>query len=333
MDSGNMLLEGAVDRNDAIREHNSQVRQKYKSDANTLQDEHEAETWWHGISDALGGEHSVAAIGNEYLRAKNSPLSYGSLVKQDLSQAAEGAGNITRQAATSIGEGINKAKNLTTNIVTGLTTKYEANPSTPASTDDGVGAGTGGTQIETSEQARTSGDTSTATDLAESTADEASDASKGGLTERLIAKATGKEVGSIANIGIGKALGNIGGAVDIVKDFENVGKPGGFFGGTGDNSVDETANKLTVAGTILDVSSIALPFLAPIATAVSLAGGIEGTIGAIKDNQTETDKQAGDYKKNVQSTVAPPSLAGTGFLTATPIDPESHVHQNVVSSF
>jgi len=155
----------------------------------------------------------------------------------------------------------------------------------------------------------------------------------GGFTENLIARVTGKEVGTLANAGIGKLAGNIGGAIDIVKDFDNIGGKGGFFGGAGDSSIDETANKLTVAGTILDVGSLALPFLAPVAAIVSAAGAIEGTIGDIKDNKIKRDQTVGQYGKNVQASVAAPSLAGTGFLTGVARDPEYLVHQNTIASF
>jgi len=145
----------------------------------------------------------------------------------------------------------------------------------------------------------------------------------GTLFERGIQAATGGRaaVGSIANAGLGKVLGNVGGGIDIVKDFANIGSKGGFFGGTGATTGDEVSNALTVGGSVLDIASIALPFLAPIAGAVQIAGAIEGTYESVKDSQAQASATNASYQGDLKSDVVPPSLAGVGFLATSQSDP------------
>ena len=329
---GNQLLEGAVDRNDEVREHNFQLRQKLNTDLSNEDNRNEATDIYHGIGDSVGLQHSVSALSNEYVRAKEAGKSFRELASNDIKEFKTAGSNLTRQTAESLSEGVSNAKNTVGNVVSKFSspsrpptsfmrtpihtlTPTEPKTTTLSTTDDisrtapAADAGTAGGAVE--------------------------DAGKktGGFSENLIARVTGKEVGTLANAGIGKLAGNIGGAIDIVKDFDNIGGKGGFFGGSGDSTIDERANKLTVAGTILDVGSLALPFLAPVAAVVSAAGAIEGTIGDIKDNKITRDNRVGQFHKNVQGTISAPSLAGTGFLTGASRDPEYLVHQNTITSF
>jgi hypothetical protein len=328
---GNQLLEGAVDRNDAIREHNFQVRQKLSDDLSKQDDKDEAIDIYHGVGDALGTQHTISAVANQYVRAKQAGKSFTELAKSDINEFGTAANNFTRQSAESLSQGINNAKNTVGNVVSKFSTPSRPPTSfirQPIHTLTPTQANT--TSLSTSDDISSStpeADAGTAGGAVE-------DAGKtGGFTENLIARVTGKEVGTLANAGIGKVLGNVGGAIDIVKDFDNIDGKGGFFGGSGDSSVDETANKLTVAGTILDVSSLALPFLAPAAALVSAAGAVTGTAAAISDDAKDRANTTAQYQGKVEDTVSAPSLAGTGFLSGVARDPEYLVHQNTVSSF
>ena len=328
---GNQLLEGAVDRNDAIREHNFQLREKLNTDLSRLDDKDEAEDIYHGVGDALGAQHTLAAVTNQYVRAQEAGKTFTELARSDIDEFGTAANNVTRQAAESLSEGVNRAKNTVGNVVSKFST-----PSRPPTSFMR-------TPIDTITPTQTSTTTLSTSDDISETAPEADagtvggaveDAEKtGGFSENLIARITGKEVGTLANAGIGKALGNVGGAIDIVKDFDNIGGKGGFFGGSGDSSIDETANKLTVAGTILDVSSLALPFLAPAAALVSAAGAVTGTAAAISDDNNDRANKTAQYQGKVEESVSAPSLAGTGFLTGVSRDPEYLVHQNSIQSF
>ena len=138
--------------------------------------------------------------------------------------------------------------------------------------------------------------------------------------EKGISSITGTDAGSLARQGLGKSLSNIGGGIDIVKDFDNIGKKGGFFGGTGSSGGDKLSNALTVGGSVLDIASLALPFLAPIAGAVQVAGAIDGSYESIKDSQKTASNTKSNYQADLQKTNVSPSLAGTGFLASQATD-------------
>ncbi len=150
------------------------------------------------------------------------------------------------------------------------------------------------------------------------------DAEKAGGTFKggVISKLTGAAEGSLAHTGLSKALGNVGGGIDIVKDFEGLGSGDSFFSGGKKNAStgDKISNALTVGGTALDIASIALPFLEPVAAAVSVAGAIDGTVQSVKDQKATQATDKGNYQKGIQATKIAPSLAGTGFLASAQTD-------------
>jgi len=149
-------------------------------------------------------------------------------------------------------------------------------------------------------------------------ADKASGTIKGGA----ISKLTGAAEGTLAHTGVSKALGNIGGGIDIVKDFEGLSSGDSFFsGGKKDATTgDKVSNALAVGGTVLDIASVALPFLEPVAAAVSVAGAISGTVSSVKDQKKTQDTDKANYQGNIQATKVAPSLAGTGFLASAQTD-------------
>ena len=105
-----------------------------------------------------------------------------------------------------------------------------------------------------------------------------------------------------------------------------------FSGGKKDASAgDKVSNALSVTGTVLDVASLALPFLEPVAAAVSVAGAIDGTYQSVKDQEKQQNQDKGNYQKNIVAQKVPPSLAGTGFLASAQTD--SHKLIGGTSSF
>ena len=119
---GNQLLEGAVDRNDAIREHNFQVREKLNTDLSRQDDKDEAVDIYHGVGDALGAQHTVGAISNQYVRATEAGKTFTDLARSDINEFGTAANNVTRQAAESLSEGVNRAKNTVGNVVSKFST-------------------------------------------------------------------------------------------------------------------------------------------------------------------------------------------------------------------
>ncbi len=157
--------------------------------------------------------------------------------------------------------------------------------------------------------------------IGEETTDIAKTGEEGeGITTKLVGKITGTE-GALSS-GMSKVLGNIGGGIDVIKDFEGVSRGQDFFsGGKSDATTgDKIANALTVGGSVLDMASMALPFLEPVAGLVNVAGAIDSTVQGISDQVKQENTDKGNYTKNIQSKLVPPSLSGTGFLASVQTD-------------
>ena len=321
MEQGNQLLEQASDANDSVRDHNKKSTQDYHNKVQTNKEMAEGEEWYHGVTDALGAQHTYQALSQTSARMGEKGLSgiggYGKLALSDTGDAGKalvGAGadlasataNTVKGTVSSLGAGLQKAGQVGKNVVgsvqklTGVAQPVERAGQTSAQvasdlaskTPSGFVAG----NVESSADLTTNvGKTAESTTSAVATGAEGGAKATGGLLAKGIAAATGgyAEVGSIANVGLGKSLGNIGGAIDIVKDFGNIGKAGGFFGGTGASKGDELSNALTVGGSVLDIASLALPFLAPIAAGVQIAGAIDGTVQSVKDNEAKSQTTKG----------------------------------------
>ena len=345
MEMGNQLLQNGADANDAIRDRNKVNYDTYQGNLKKDKEMLQGEEWYHGVTDALGAHGALQSAYNTGQRMKNLGVSFGGLAKLDAANAGSRALQIGSEAGGIVGSGVKATAaavdsviSVPGQIVGALTSKVPATLETVAgggvqSSADIVKAATS----QGSKLAESAG--SVGTQAAKTTENvgnvisnvggEASSvltktgAAAGSLGERAIQFATGGRaaVGTIANAGLGKVVGNIGGGIDIVKDFENIGKKGGFFGGTGTSTGDEISNALTVGGTVLDVASLALPFLAPIAAVVQVAGAIDGTVQAVKDSEQTQQNDKNDYQKSNIQTEVPPSLAGVGFLASQASDP------------
>jgi len=119
----------------------------------------------------------------------------------------------------------------------------------------------------------------------------------------------------------GKALGNVGGAIDLVKDINSAAKGGDFFGGEGTSKLDEVGNGLTLAGSALDIAGIALPFLEPLGLALTAAGAVSSTAGSLGDEQDEEDKDKENFQSNQPPAAVPQGAAGLGFVASAPTNP------------
>lgn len=140
-------------------------------------------------------------------------------------------------------------------------------------------------------------------------------------TATEVAETTAKAVAGKAAFWGGKALGNIGGAIDLVKDIQSAASGGNFFGGSGKSLTDEIGNGLSLAGSVLDVAGIGLPFLEPLGAALTVAGGITETIGGLADQTKEENKTTSDFTSGVVKQLAPQAAAGLGFIASAPTNP------------
>jgi len=352
LEQANMLLSGAADANDAIRDANNKTTQTWQNTKKTDAREKEGESWYHGVMDTIGaGNVASSAYATSQRMAKLGTSSYGELVSNDLGKVGEtlsSLGQSTGKAIDSVGGaiktagvkvgaisggtnladlssesmGLSKFTDLPISAPTPPTTPPTTTATTPATPEEPDPLTTeDGRTIQTSaniKPAQSIGETTSTTEPTPAPEGEGG----GGITGKIINKLSGGAVeeDSIAAEGLGKVAGNIGGAVDIYKDFENIGSKGGFLGGTGASTRDEVGNALTLGGTALDVASMALPFLAPIAAGVQVAGAAVGTYNAIKDADKQTNDDKGSYQKSLVNTEVPPSLAGAGFLASAQTD-------------
>ena len=163
----------------------------------------------------------------------------------------------------------------------------------------------------------------------ESTADATSGAADVGATAAKtteeIATSTATKVAGKAAFWGGKALGNVGGAIDLVKDIQSSAAGGSFLAGTGKSTTDEVGNGLELAGSVLDVAGIALPFLEPLGAALTIAGGLTSTVGGLTDQTTMENKTTGDYNKGNVSMPVPQGSAGLGFIASAPTNPMKQI--------
>jgi len=105
-------------------------------------------------------------------------------------------------------------------------------------------------------------------------------ANRAGLTSEL-----GVEVG-------GKALGGIGGAISAGQDIAQFANTGHLFK-KGESGWSEAGNIASMAGAALDMASIAVPILAPLALATNVFSAVSSTIGTEQDDnkQIATDSK------------------------------------------
>jgi len=336
-EQANMLLSGARDANDNIRDQNALATRNWETTDKTDKREKEGESWYHGVTDTVGGAGLVKSGYDTAQRMSKLGVGFGELVSRDASNAGStlsAIGQGAKGGVTSIASGVKSAGvsvgaiKGTTNLADltsetmGLSRGAAVNLPTSAPTPTPIPETTAPTPTTDTSTPTTTATTggNTANDIGEAT--EATESGGGTLTGKLASKLTGGAIAAegVAAEGLSKVAGNVGGAVDIYKDFDNIGKKGGFFGGTGSSTTDEIGNVLTVGGTALDVASMALPFLAPLAAAVQLGGAAVGTYSAIKDSDTQTKNDKAKYESNLVNYEVPPSLAGTGFLASAQSD-------------
>jgi hypothetical protein len=137
----------------------------------------------------------------------------------------------------------------------------------------------------------------------------------GGEVAEGLAKTAGK-----AALGFGgKVLGNVGGAIDVVKDFEAVSKSGNitdFFKGSGGSTTDEVGNAMQVVGGLMDLTGIG----APVGALLSGVGGVVQEIGNAND---DAKKEQADKNSPVpqQTFMASANIGAIGGLASAQINP------------
>jgi len=143
----------------------------------------------------------------------------------------------------------------------------------------------------------------------------------GGQLAGDAAKTMAKTIAAKSAFWGGKALGNVGGAIDLVKDISAAAQGKNFFSGDGSSTLDEVGNGLTLAGSALDIAGIALPFLEPIGLALTAAGAISETAGSLEDQDDQEKANKDDFENNQPDAAVPRGAAGLGFVASAPSNP------------
>lgn len=118
----------------------------------------------------------------------------------------------------------------------------------------------------------------------------------GGLSEAgSVGRFLANKAGITSELGVevaGKSLGALGGAISAGQDLTQFANTGHIFK-PGESGFSEAGNIMSMVGAGLDMASIAVPILAPLALATNIGSAIAGTIGAEQDdnNKIATDSK------------------------------------------
>lgn len=111
-----------------------------------------------------------------------------------------------------------------------------------------------------------------------------------GSLSKFILNRAGGVTGAVSLEVGGKALGGLGGAISAGQDITNAYTTGHIFK-KGESDLSKMGNITSMVGAGLDIASIAVPVLAPVALGVNVFSAVTSTIGAEQDdtNQISTD--------------------------------------------
>jgi len=141
----------------------------------------------------------------------------------------------------------------------------------------------------------------------------------GASAGEIAAEGLAKTAGKVALGFGGKVLGNVGGAIDVVKDFEEVSKTGhitDFFKGSGGSVTDQIGDGLQVVGGLLDLSGIG----APLGALMSGVGGVVQEIGNANDNKQKEQTTSAEAPPT-QTLMASANLGALGGLASAQVNP------------
>lgn len=128
----------------------------------------------------------------------------------------------------------------------------------------------------------------------------------GGMTSTV-----GLEIG-------GKALGGVGAGISAEGDISNLIETGHVFK-PNESGMSEAGNIASVAGGLLDMASIAVPVLAPLALGLNIFSAVTSTVGAVEDDKAQIST---DSKPPPQNTLSiHPAWASVGMVASVHSQP------------
>lgn len=274
-----------------------------------------------GENQKVGGQDAGAAAGGVSnmarfaVRKAASGKSYAALAREDfnnLRSTPSAPAESFNSIATSEGSVDKATGKLTTKATETLDEAGKAEgPAATTTTTEAAG--------ETTEDAAKAADAGT--DAGKAVGEVSEIGGAAAKTGGAAAESMAKTIAAKSAFWGGKALGNVGGAIDLVKDIKTASEGGDFFGGDGTSTLDEVGNGLTLAGSALDIAGIALPFLEPIGLALTAAGAVTETAGSLKDEDDQEKANKDDFTSNKPAAAVPRGAAGLGFVASAPVNP------------
>lgn len=238
-------------------------------------------------TDTLGGVEAPSAI-KTLVDTSREAGGYASLAKGDLSRVASAGAKVAQGAsdlAGVAGRGLGITSSFTPSKVPFVRQPIVGNA------ERGASGGIGDATLIEDHVAPPSAVTSVSGAVkngvevgSEGVAKYDSLADAGSLTKYALRNVVG--VADKASLELGsKVVGGLGGALAGEEDVKNLITTGSVFQ-KGESGFSEAGNIGQMGGAVLDVASVALPFLAPFALAANLLSAGASTYGNIKDDQT-----------------------------------------------
>ena len=128
----------------------------------------------------------------------------------------------------------------------------------------------------------------------------------GGMTSTV-----GLEVG-------GKALGGLGAGISAEGDISNLIETGKVFK-PNESAMSEVGNVASIAGGLLDMASIAIPVLAPLALVTNIFSAVTSTVGAVEDDKNQISTDSKPPQENTLS--IHPAWASVGMVASVHSQP------------
>ena len=249
------------------------------------------------------------------IKSATDTLSAGEMPASILKIKSKGLGGLAGESADNIRSFSN-----------GIVNAVKGTPKTPS-----VVSATGGLSEEAqSSFLSQSGDVMSG---AETTADDVSKGLAEGLTaEKLTFKGVA-EAGSLSKFLLnrvggltssvslevgGKALGGLGAGLSAEGDVANMIETGKVFK-PNESGLSEAGNITSIAGGVLDMASIALPVLAPLALGTNLFSAITSTVGAVEDDKKQISTDSKPPQENTLS--IHPAWASVGMVASVHSQP------------
>ncbi len=249
------------------------------------------------------------------IKSATDTLSAGEMPSAVMALKSKGLGGLAGETA----DNFRTAGNAIVNTVKGT-------PKTPATFDASGGL---------SEEAQASflGESRDAITGAETTADDVSRGMAEGLSVAKPAFGSVAEAGSLSkfmlnrvggitsSVGLevgGKAIGGLGAGISAEGDISNLIETGKVFK-PNESGLSEVGNVASIAGGLLDMASIAVPVLAPLALATNLFSAVTSTVGAVQDDSAQVTTDQAKPQENTLS--IHPAWASVGMVASVHSQP------------